>query len=186
MKIPVPALLLALLCLGTPLHAVDNPDFSEGKKGWTGSGTAGFLDAAGEFSALEKPGSTPVLRVELSKTMAKTLSQRVSAKPDETTVNLRLRLLASNDFVRKDDARGFGDVDFKEGGQYVWSAPVHPRCDFLVRVSDSTYFYRPLSLRPIGQWKTFSVSIPDLKNRKREVELIFPPGDGAIYIQTGK
>ena len=47
--------------------------------------------------------------------------------------------------------------------------------------------YAPaLSLRPIGQWKTFHVSIPDLKNRKREVELIFPPGDGAIYIQTGK
>lgn len=186
MKKTLPALLSALLLCASTTHAIDNPNFSEGKKGWTGQGTPGYLDASGKFSATPGPDAVPVLRFELNRNSPRVLAQRVSAKSDENDVTLRIQALASADFQRREDSKDFDSVGFPEGGEYAWSASVYPKCDLLVRVKDSTWHYRPLSLRPTGKWKTFQISIPNLESRQREVEILFPPGEGAVYLRTGE
>ena len=60
---------------------------------------------------------------------------------------------------------------------------MYPKCDFLIRVKDDGWQYRPISLAPVDSWKTMTHSFTGLKGRQREIELLFPPGEGAVYLK---
>jgi hypothetical protein len=176
-------LALTVFCLG-PLHAqeVDNIDFTKGKNDWLGDGKVVYVDASGAISETETPGSTPAIKVELSKTGWRSLKQKLRPKSNETAVKFSLQVKAEADFEPLAASKDYTNEDWKAGGQYVWSAEMYPKCDFLIRLKDDTWYYRPFKL-PAGTWKTFSVDWPGLKARQREIELLFPPGEGTIYIK---
>lgn len=180
----LPALLLLLAAQGARAQKIDNEDFAKGKSGWTGDGKEVFTNAAGEVSETKKEGFSPVIRIELSKSAWKGLKQRLRPKSDETKIDFALQVKADAKFKREAESRAYSNgIDFKEGGQYGWSAEVYPKCDFLVRVKDEGWQYRPVSLAPLDAWKTVSVSISGLKGRQRELELLFPPGEGTVYLK---
>lgn len=180
--------LLATVILGLTVcflnaQEINNADFSRGKAGWLGDGKAVYINPDGTVSATESPDSTPVIQIELSKNDWREIKQKLHAKSDETQIALSVQIMAGPDFKRLDTSRKYSDVDFGEGGGYVWSALVFPKCDFLIRVQDDTWYYRPFSLSPLGTWKTFHASFPKLKARQREIALLFPPGEGSVLVK---
>ena len=163
---------------------IENADFSKGKTGWTGDGKAVFIDEKGEVSDTAKPGATPALRIELSKAAWKGIKQKLRPKANDSQIQLELQVKADAAFKRAPESREYSTtVDFREGGQYTWSGDVHPKCDILIRVKDETWQYRPMSLTPIDTWKTVTQSFAGLKGRQREIELLFPPGEGVVYLK---
>ena len=93
---------------------------------------------------------------------------------------------AMPDFAPLAESRDYSKEDFKEGGEYVWSAEVWPKCQMLVRVQDTTWYYRPLSLKPFATWKTFKLDFPKLSSRTRSVTLALPPGSGSVLLKAAK
>ena len=166
------------------LHAqeVDNINFAKGKTGWLGDGKEVYVDAAGAVSETQTPGSTPAIKIELSKNSWKSLTQKLRPKSKETDIKFAISVKADTDYVPLAESKEYSNSDWKMGGEYVWSAEVYPKCDFLVRVKDETWYYRPVKLVP-GTWKKCSVNFPGLKGRQREVELLFPPGEGTVYLK---
>lgn len=167
------------------LHAqeVENADFSKGKSKWLGDGKVVYFDSAGAIS--ETPGADKVagLKIELSKNAWRQIHQTLRAKPTETETGITLQVMADPAFKRLEESKEYSNVDFGEGGSYVWSALVFPKCDFLIRVHDGSWYYRPLSLFPAGEWKLFSATFPKLKTQQREIALLFPPGEGTVYLK---
>ena len=174
---------LGLSLAGLNAQEINNADFSHGKAGWQGDGKAVYFDAAGQVSEIPTPGSVPGLKFELNKNSWKQIKQSLRAKPKETDVSISVQVMADTSFKRVEKSREFSKVDFGEGGGYVWSALVYPECDFLIRVKDGSWFYRPLSLKPAGTWKTLTADFPKLEKSTREIALLFPPGEGTVYIK---
>lgn len=176
-------LAVAIICL-THLQSqeVDNIDFAKGKTGWLGDGKEVYIDASGAVSEAQTPGSTPAIKVELSKNSWKSLKQKLRPMSKETEIKFTIQVKADTDFAPLAESRDYTNSDWKMGGEYVWSAEMFPKCDFLVRVKDETWYYRPVKLVP-GTWKKCSVSFPGLKGRQRELELLFPPGVGTVYLK---
>jgi len=185
MKIPklvVGAVMMSFLS-SSFAQEIKNADFSKGKSGWLGDGTIVYFDAAGGISETESPGAVSAIKLELSKNSWRELKQTLRAKPDESTLSFSVQVMAAPDFKRLLESRDYSDVDFGEGGSWVWSALVFPACDFLVRVEDGSWHYRPFSLKPVGTWKSFDVNLSKLQTRKREIALLFPPGEGTVYLK---
>lgn len=174
--------LLAAALPGAHSQEIENADFAKGKSGWMGDGEVVYIDAQGEVSDTKKPEATPAIQIELSKTAWKGIRQRLRVKPDEAVINLVVQVKAGSGFKRADSSRLYTS-DFKEGGQYGWSAEVYPKCDFLVRVKTDGWQYRPVSLAPVDTWKTVTQRFEGLKGRQREIELLFPPGDGTVLLK---
>lgn len=175
---------LGLSLSGLIAQQVDNANFEKGKSGWLGDGKVVYINANDEISETPKPDFVPCLKVELSRNDWKEVKQTFRAKSTETDIQFSIKVKASPDFQRLPESKDYTkDIDFEEGGQYVWSALVSPKCDFLIRVQDSGWFYRPFSLSPAGTWKTFSADFPKLKASKRELALLLPPGTGFVYIK---
>lgn len=174
---------LAVLSLAaSQAQEVDNIDFAKGKTGWLGDGKEVYIDAAGAVSETQTPGSTPAIKIELSKNSWKSLKQKLRPKSKETEIKFSIQVKADTDFAPLAESKEYTNADWKMGGEYVWSAEMYPKCDFLVRVKDETWYYRPIKLVP-GTWKKSSVNFAGLKGRQREVELLFPPGEGTIYLK---
>lgn len=181
--IAIASAILGFSMNGLLAQEIDNPDFSRGKSGWLGDGKAVYFDSAGAVSETASPGSVPGLKIELSRNSWKEIRQTVRPKQKETEIRISLQVMADPAFKRLAESKDYSDVDFDEGGGYAWSALVFPRCDFLIRVHDETWYYRPFSLAPLGTWKNFSAGFPKLKARQREIALLFPPGQGTVYLK---
>jgi len=180
-------LILAAL-FGCALHGasaqqIENADFAKGKTGWMGDGKAVFIDEKGEVSETPKPGTTPAIRIELSKAGWKGIKQKLRPKANESAIQVVLQVKGDAAFKKAPESREYSNVDFREGGEYTWKAEVFPKCDFLIRVKDETWLYRPISLAPVDAWKTVTQSFAGLKGRQREIELLFPPGEGMVYLK---
>lgn len=182
-KIATIGVALGLSLAGSNAQEITNADFSRGKAGWQGDGKVVYFDATGQVSETATPGSVPGLKFELSKNSWREIKQSLRAKPKETDVSISVQVMADPAFKRLEKSKDFSNVDFGEGGGYVWSALVYPECDFLIRVKDGSWFYRPLSLKPAGTWKTFTADFPKLDKSNREIALLFPPGEGTVYIK---
>jgi hypothetical protein len=174
---------LGVSLAGLNAQEIKNADFSQGKAGWQGPGTVVYFDAAGQVSETASPGAVPGLKFELNKNSWREIKQSLRSKPKETDISISVQVMADPSFQRLEKSKDYSDVDFGEGGGYVWSALVYPECDFLIRVKDGSWFYRPLSLKPAGTWKTFTADFPKLKTSAREIALLFPPGEGTVYIK---
>lgn len=177
------AFTLALSLAGLNAQTIDNADFSLGKRGWLGDGKAVYFNSDGSVSETSSPGAVPGLKIELSKNSWREIKQSLRAKLDETAIAISIQVMADPTFKRAEKSKDYSNVDFGEGGGYVWSALVYPECDFLIRVKDGSWFYRPLSLQPVGTWKNFSADFQKLSNRTREIALLFPPGEGTVYLK---
>ncbi|PTX95068.1 hypothetical protein DB345_12285 [Spartobacteria bacterium LR76] len=177
------ASVLGLFLNSTIAQEVDNPDFSKGKTGWMGDGKVVYFAADGTISETAAAGAVPGLKIELSKNEWKEVHQNLRPKQKDTEIQYSVQVMADPTFVRLPESKDYSDVDFRQGSGYAWSALVYPKCDFLMRVHDDTWYYRPRSLTPLGTWKTFSESFPNLKARQREIALLFPPGEGTIYVK---
>ncbi len=177
------AAILAFSASASKAQEINNADFSRGKAGWQGDGKVVYFDAAGQVSETATPGSVPGLKFELNKNSWREIKQSLRAKPKETDVSISVQVMADPAFKRLEKSKDFSNVDFGEGGGFVWSALVYPECDFLIRVKDGSWFYRPLSLKPTGTWKTFTADFPKLEKSSREIALLFPPGEGTVYIK---
>jgi len=174
---------LGMFLNGAGAQEINNADFSRGKAGWLGDGKVVYFDASGGVSDTESPGAVCGLKIELSRNAWREIHQSLRPKQKETDIRFAIQVMAEPSFKRLAESKEYSDVDFGEGGGYVWSALVYPKCDFLVRVHDDTWYYRPRSLAPLGTWKMFSEDFPKLKARQREIALLFPPGEGTVYVK---
>ncbi len=170
-------------CTALFAQEIKNADFSDGKSGWLGDGTVVYFDTAGGISETETPGSVRGLKFELTKNSWREVKQTLRAKSDESTLSFSIQAMAAPGFKRLVESRDYSDVDFGEGGSWVWSALVFPASDFLIRVEDGSWHYRPFSLSPLGSWKTYTIDLAKLKTKKREIALLFPPGEGTVYLK---
>ena len=173
----------SLFAATTNAQEINNADFAKGKVGWLGDGKVAYFGADGQISETPIPGATVGLKFELSKNSWREIKQSLRAKPKETSLSISVKVMADPSFKRLEESRDYSGVNFGEGGGYVWSALVYPKCDFLVRAKDRSWFYRPISLKPPGAWKTVTATFPDLSNGTREIALLFPPGEGTVYIK---
>ncbi len=139
-----------------PAQTLQNGDFTKGKAGWMGDGNVVYVDTAGKVDAKESPGSERVLQIELKSGRWTFIKQSLHPLAKDNTLSASFAAKALPDFEPAPESRDYTRVDFREGGSYVWSAEVWPKCDLLVRVQDSTWYYRPLSLKPVDAWKTFT------------------------------
>ncbi len=177
------ATILGLFLSNLPAQEVDNPDFAKGKTGWQGDGKVVYFAADGSISETASPGATQGLKIDLSKNAWREVHQSLRPKQKDTEIQYSVQVMAEPSFVRLPESREYSDVDFQQGGGYIWSALVYPKCDFLLRVRDDTWYYRPRSLTPLGTWKTITENFPKLKARQREIALLFPPGEGTVYVK---
>jgi len=181
------SLLFVLLALGipsAPAQALSNGDFSKGKAGWQGSGQVVWLKADGTVSPTEVAGADRVLEVPLRSTQWTWIKQLLHPLAVDKAVAAKITVRASADFAPAAESREYTKVDFREGGGYVWSAEVWPKCDLLPRLQDATWYYQPKSLKPYGSWKTVSVSFPNLTSRNRSFTLALPPGKGSVFFKS--
>jgi hypothetical protein len=178
------SLAAASILLISHLHgqAIDNADFSKGRTGWQGDGKVIYIAADGTLSDRPSPDTTPALRIDLSKNDWREIHQRLSAKAAESEISYSVQVMAAPAFVRLPESKKYTS-DFSEGGTWYWTNLVYPKCDFLIRVKDGGWHYRPFSLAPVGQWKSYSATFSDLKERKRELALLFPPGTGYVLLK---
>lgn len=167
-------------------QTLENGDFAKGKAGWTGDGKVVYLSADGKIEEKESPKSERVMQIELKHNRWTSLKQSLHPKTKDTSVSVTLEVKAMPDFKPAAESREYSPVDFKEGGSYVWSAEVSPKCDLLVRLQDTTWYYRPLSLKPYDTWKTSTQEFPSLKSQSRSVTLAFPPGTGSVLVKSVK
>jgi len=174
---------LGVSLVGLNAQAIKNADFSQGKAGWLGDGKVVYFDAAGQVSETATPGAVTGLKFELSKNSWREIKQSLRAKPKETDISISVQVMADPSFKRLEKSKAYSDVDFGEGGRWVWSALVFPECDFLIRVKDGSWLYRPISLKPAGTWHTFTEDFAKLKTSAREIVLLFPPGEGTVFIK---
>lgn len=176
----------ALFCLAATAvgQKPDNADFSEGKTGWVGDGEEVFITPDGNISEEEAEGATPAIAIELRGNDWEEIRQRLSPRAEEASTSIAIEVMVSEDFKPEEESRNYTEVDFREGGEYVWSAEVTPKCGFLVRVrDDGWWYYRPIRLAAPGKWKKITEKFPDLKSRNREISLMVPPGEGTVYIR---
>lgn len=161
-------------------------DFQAGKGGWQGPGSVLFVAPDGTERPSSGPDTTPVFRVTLSKSRWSVLDQRVRWDRKETGASVRISLRASPDFAPAPESRDYAPEDFREGGQYVWSARIFPRASFLIQLSDqNAWLYRPLTLKPGKDWQTMTVAFDGLKSRQPEtLALCLPPGTGWVEIRS--
>lgn len=183
MKTAFYMLILGLFLGSLDAQEINNADFSRGKAGWLGDGKVVYIDSSGTVSATASPGATPAIQIDLSKNDWREVKQKLHANNDDSLITFSVQIKSSPDFKRLETSRKYSDVDFGEGGGYSWSALVFPKCDFLIRVQDDTWYYRPFSLSPAGTWKSFTASFPKLKMRQREIALLFPPGEGSVLVK---
>jgi len=177
---------LILISLGSQLQAQKpkNADFSEGKKGWVGDGDVVYIASDGSISEEESEEAVPAIAIELRGHDWEEIRQRLSPRADDTSTSIAIEVMVGEDFKPEKESRNYTDVDFQQGGQYLWSAEVTPKCDFLVRVRDEGWwYYRPIKLAKPGKWKKIKEKFPDLKSRQREISLMVPPGTGTVYIR---
>jgi len=187
-------------------QALKNGDFAKGKANWQGDGELVTLTPDGKVQSAEIPGSdlrltlsssgnlqdtqtsgsTRALKIDLQKFKWTSISQGLFPHSKDNSISVSIMVKAMPNFVRLEESAEYSRVDFKEGREYEWSAEVSPKCDFLVRVHDTTWHYRPLSLKPFGEWKTFHFDFSDLEARSRSLALAFPPGSGSILIKYAK
>ncbi len=178
--------LLGWSCGALFSQEIRNGDFSKGASDWMGDGRLIYLDASNKVLSQPEAGATPVLQVQLKSSQWAVVKQNLHPSSKESAVRASIEIMASPDFQPLEKSRAYSPVDFKEGGSYTWSAEVFPKCDLLVTVKDSTYYYRLFSLQPTGSWKTFQIDFQNLTTRSRGFSLAFPPGTGTLWIKSIK
>lgn len=182
-----PSLFLLVFSLGihaASAQALENGDFSKGKAGWLGSGQVVYLKADGTVSPAKVPDAELVMQVALRPTQWTWIKQSLHPHAADHDVAGKVTLKASADFAPMAESRDYSKVDFQEGGGYVWSADVWPKCDLLVKLQDTTWYYQPKSLKPYGEWKTVKFSFPNLSSRNRSLTLALPPGKGSVFFKS--
>ena len=167
-------------------QTIKNGDFAKGKSSWLGDGKLVYLSADGKIADTETPGAEKVLQIELKKTKWSTINQSLFPLAKDDALSVSIMVKAQSDFAPLDESHEYSKVDFQEGGSYVWSAEVAPKCDFLVRVHDSTWYYRPVTLKPVDTWKTLNLNFKNLKARNRSLTIALPPGSGTVLIKYVK
>lgn len=160
-------------------------DFAKGKGSWQGPGTVIHVDAAGQ----EVPAgaaTTPVLRVKLSKTRWSVLEQRTRLGKDQTGASLRIELQPSADFAPLAASKEYATEDFREGGEYGWSARIFTKAGLLIQLSDEGgWQYRPKALKPSTSWQTVTANFSSLKSKQNEtLAICLPPGEGHVDIKS--
>jgi len=176
-----------LICVASlSAQTLENGDFAKDKAGWLGDGKIVYLGSDGKISDLESPSSQKALQVELKKNRWTYVKQSLHPKVKDNTVSVAITVKALPDFQPLEESRDYSKEDFKEGGSYAWSAEVWPKCQLLVRVQDTTWYYRPFSLKPLDTWKTFKMTFENLSSRTRSVTVALPPGTGSVLLKEIK
>jgi hypothetical protein len=161
-------------------------DFTKGKGGWQGPGGVVHVSPDGQEQPAPGPDAIPVLRVNLSKNRWSVLEHRFKLGKKEDAVSLKVVLKTSPDYQPLSESREYASEDFREGGQYGWSARIFTKAGLLIQLSEgSGWQYRPKSLKASSNWQTVTASFDGLKSRQNEtLALCFPPGDGHVDIRS--
>lgn len=161
-------------------------DFTKGKGSWQGAGAVIFLSPDGKEQSASGPDTTAVLRVNLSKNRWSVVEHRVRLGKTETAAALKVELQTSQNFQPLSESKEYAPEDFREGGEYGWSARIFPKAGFLIQLSDNGgWSYRPKGLKASTGWQTVAANFENLKSRQNEaLALCFPPGEGYVDIKT--
>ncbi|TLD71860.1 hypothetical protein FEM03_03800 [Phragmitibacter flavus] len=174
MKLTCSILLLCHLSVAFAFAELENGDFSEGKAKWRGDGK------------VEKIGDDTVLAVTLSKNNFSETTQDLKMPATVKRIKVTVQVQPGKDYVFNEKSRNISDVDWTPGGNYSWSALVHPKSDFHIRVKDDSFRYK-LAKAEYGVWTTVEAEIRGIKNPKDlELALVFPPGDGVMMVKSVK
>ena len=173
------SLLLAILpaFVSVPVFGeLKNGDFSADKQDWRGPGK------------VEKSADGNVLSVALAKFNFTEVSQVFKMPPTTKRLKISAQVKASSDYVFNDKSRNISGVDFKVGGSYSWTALVHPKSDFHIRVKDeASHFQYKLAKVPVDTWTAVTAEIRGIKKPGAiDLVLVFPPGDGTMMVKQVK
>ncbi len=185
MKTAILALFLALTAAPAE-ELLKTADFTKGKGGWQGPGAVVYLSPDGKEQSLPGKDTTAVLRVKLTKNRWSVLEHRVRLGKEQSGAAFKIELQPSADFAPVAASKEYATEDFREGGEYGWSARIFPKAGFLLQLSENGgWQYRPKALKPSGAWQTLTASFDRLKSKQNEtLALCFPPGDGFVDIKT--
>lgn len=183
-------LLLGILLASLPHLSAEellqSAEFSKGKAGWQGPGTVIPLSPDGKEHALASADTISVLRVKLSKNRWSVLEHRVRLGRDQSAATLTVELKTSPDFAPLSESKEYAEEDFREGGEYGWSARIFPKAGLLIQLSEKGgWQYRPKALRAAADWQTITANFDKLKSQQNEILAIcLPPGEGFIDIKA--
>jgi hypothetical protein len=182
-------LLLALLLAVSAASAEEllkTTEFSKGKGGWQGPGTVVYLDANGQEQSLPGKDTTAVLRIKLTKNRWTILEHRIRFGREQFAASLRIDLQTSADFSPLAQSKEYAEEDFREGGEYGWSARVFTKAGLLIQLSENGgWSYRPKALRAASGWHTVTANFDRIKSKQNEtLALCFPPGDGTVDLKS--
>ena len=150
---------------------LENGDFINGKNQWQGDGKVEKVDGAN------------ALVVALSKNNFSEVRQTFKMPNTVKRIKVTAQVKCSEDYKMNDKARSISDVDFAPKGTYEWTAEVHPKSDFHIRVKDDSWNYK-LTKVEYGNWTTVVAEIRGIsKPGSLELALVFPPGDGTMMVK---
>lgn len=165
--------LLALMTMPLAADGLENGNFAAGKSKWQGDGK------------VEKVEGETVLSVALSKNNFSELKQSVRLPSSVQRFRVTVQVQASTDYVLNAKSRAISDVDFSSNGNYTWTALVHPKSDFHIRLKDDSYNYKLAKVAAGGGWATVTAEFRGIKKPTGlELALVFPPGDGTMMVKS--
>lgn len=161
-------------------------DFTRGKEAWQGPGEVIHLSPDGKEQPTAGKDTVAVLRINLSKNRWSVLEHRVRLDKKDASASLKLVLQTSADFAPLPSSKEYAPEDFREGGEYGWSARIFPKAGLLIQLSDNDgWQYRPKSLKGASAWDTVTAGFEGLKSKQGEtLALCFPPGEGHVDLKA--
>lgn len=186
MRTPLIALVVMASAGLAMAQVVENAGFGRGKTGWTGDGKIVYFNPDGTVSETAVMGAPTGLRIDLNRNGWKEIKQKLRPKPGEKQVSISFQAMAEPGFQRLEESKQYSvDINWKEGSQWIWTSLIRPKCDLLIRMQhDEAWYYRPLSLQPVGSWVQVSQTIEDLMGKQREISILLPPGTGTVLIKA--
>jgi hypothetical protein len=166
------AMLLAAVVV-SPLQAeyLINTDFSDGIGGWHGDGQAAYLKANGTEGDEGDPGVSPVIKLALSKDIARSVYQNFETRDHTTTIQCTVEVYASSDFKRNLSPEG------------NWSEIAILDADFWILL-DSGPYYQLAKLKPHA-WTKVKFKWDSIEDdQDRTINFCVPPGTGVVYLKN--
>lgn len=166
---------------------IKNGDFKQGRSGWSQEGRVIFLNAAEEELNQEEEGTTPILKVSLTRKEWSNLECKIKTPEGIGAVPINVELKPSKDYARSPEINQLTDLDWPAGkGGWIWSGIAKVRNDLTVMIQSNTNFFN-VQTKNFSEidWHTLRYNINSLGEKKMEriVILSFPPGEGYVYIK---
>jgi hypothetical protein len=174
---------LGLAPLALAAELLTDTSMQEGLSVWKGDGEVAYLNPDGTEGAQGDNGVTQVIKIALSKSHPRCISQEYTASADLARLNVSVDVYPSFDFKRSTFADDYSqDQHWTSGSTWYWSAETIPKVDFWIRGAPG-YQYKMANLKP-GQWNTVKASWDaGASATDRTICFFVPAGDGAVYIR---